>query len=741
MEYFDLDLLEDSSIEKREYQEILYDRCKDESSMVVLPTGTGKTIVSLLITADRLEDGGKSLFLAPTKPLVEQQYQFYKENLKVDEDDIAVFTGEVRPHQRADLWDGKKIIMATPQVIENDLIDSRIDLSDVRHITFDECHRATGEYAYTFIAEIYDDEASEPLVTGLSASPASDKEDIISVCENLGITNVEVITEDMDCLSKYLHDTSVEKVEVTLDDEIYEIKELLEDYQKEVKVELKKSGVLNSARKDMSMGELLKAQRNVRNNMNGDDVDYNPYKAASKLAEAIKLDKAIQAVATMGIDAFLDYMEGIKNDFGGSNSNKASERMMKDNRVVKAMEIARDYDNIFPKLKKVRSNVAITKEMGGQSLIFTGSRDNVENVVSYLNEGGNISAHRFVGQADKDSNKGMSQSEQQRVLREFREGVYDVLVATSVAEEGLDIPQVDLVLFYEPTASEIQMVQRKGRTGRESSGEVKVLVGKGTRDNSYYYAALKKEDKMKNALKELKDMEKEIDKQISKNQSTIDEFDEDDELRIIADQRETSSSVVRELSKIMDTEVKTIEVGDYIISDDCVVERKSVDDFLDTLTGDDRSLFGQAVDMADAYRNVIYIIEGDQSELYSRNIHPNAVRGAIATLSTDFNASVLFTLDEEGTTSMLRSLAEREQEESDGEFSEHGSKDARTLEEHQEYVVSSLYDIGPIKSKRLLQEFGSIKDIVNSDVDELTEVEGIGEDTAESMVELFNSEY
>lgn len=740
-----MDILVDNKIEKREYQEMLYERCHDESSLVVLPTGTGKTIVSLLITCDRLEDGGKSLFLAPTKPLVEQQCHFYSENMEVDENYIEVFTGDVSPDDRKELWKDAKVIFATPQVVENDLLDSSIDLTDVKHVTFDECHRTTGSYPYEFIADIYYEEADSPLVTGLSASPASNEEDIVEVCNKLGITNVEVITEDMECLSKYTHETEIEELWVDIDDEILEVKNLLEDYQQDVKKKLKSSGVLSSARKSMPLGELLNARNNLSSEMSKKNTDSSVYKNMSRVTEAIKLEHALETVETQGLKPFLSFYEDLEKEAKGPDSSKATERMVKDRRMEKSVEIARGYDTIHPKLKKVRSSVALTKEMGGQSIVFTERRETVNRIVEHLNKGPKITAHRFVGQSESKGKSGMSQDKQKEVLSRFREEEFDVLVATSVAEEGLDIPQVDLVLFYEPIASEIRAIQRKGRTGRESEGSVKVLIGEKTRDKNYYYASLNKEDKMKNALTNLRDKKRDIMDEIKNEQSQLEEFeesvDEEGTVNIIVDQRETSSSVVRNLSKEAETEVKTLDIGDYIISEDTVIERKSVEDFLDTLVGNDRSLFEQATDMADSFLNIIFIIEGNQEELYSRNIHPNAVRGALSTLSLDFGASVMFTSDEDDTAGLIKSMASREQEDKGSEFSEHGSKDARTLTEHQVYVVSSIYDVGPVKSKKLLREFGTIRNIINADIEELKSVEGIGKETAENMLEIFTEEY
>ncbi len=72
------------------------------------------------------------------------------------------------------------------------------------------------------------------------------------------------------------------------------------------------------------------------------------------------------------------------------------------------------------------------------------------------------------------------------ILDAFRAGEYNVLIATSVAEEGLDIPSTDLVIFYEPVPSEIRSIQRRGRTGRNAVGRVVVLMSKGTRDEGAY---------------------------------------------------------------------------------------------------------------------------------------------------------------------------------------------------------------------------------------------------------------
>ena len=133
-------------------------------------------------------------------------------------------------------------------------------------------------------------------------------------------------------------------------------------------------------------------------------------------------------------------------------------------------------------------------------IVFTNYRDTAEIVANALSGVPGIVPIRFVGQGSRHKDKGLTQKQQGEILDKFRAGEYNVLVATSVAEEGLDIPSTDLVLFYEPIPSEIRSIQRKGRTGRQHKGRVIVLVTKGTRDEAYYWSSKNKEKKMLNSM-------------------------------------------------------------------------------------------------------------------------------------------------------------------------------------------------------------------------------------------------
>ena len=171
-QYIKHPLILENSVEQRLYQLNIVSGCTSKNSLVVLPTSLGKTVIALLVMVMRLEKkGGKVLLLSPTKPLVEQHYAFFSKVMKLPEGQIQAFTGSISPEKRQDMWQNASVIIATPQVIENDLLNSRLSLKDVSCVVFDEAHRSVGNYAYTYIAEKYNATAESSLILGITASP------------------------------------------------------------------------------------------------------------------------------------------------------------------------------------------------------------------------------------------------------------------------------------------------------------------------------------------------------------------------------------------------------------------------------------------------------------------------------------------------------------------------------------------------------------------------------------------
>ena len=208
--YLEHPLLKPQCIEKRLFQLDLASKSLKTPTLVVVPTGLGKTVIALIVLLARLEKG-KTLFLAPTKPLVEQHASFLRNALQ-DGSIVASMTGETPPYERAKIWSNVRIITSTPQVIENDLLSRRIDLKDVSLMIFDEAHRAVGNYAYVYIAQRYSREADNPLVLGITASPGSQSDKIEDICSNLGIASIQTKTENDPDVSPFVHQREIEWV-------------------------------------------------------------------------------------------------------------------------------------------------------------------------------------------------------------------------------------------------------------------------------------------------------------------------------------------------------------------------------------------------------------------------------------------------------------------------------------------------------------------------------------------------
>jgi len=513
-EYVEGPLLADGCIEERRYQLRLADTATRDHTLVCLPTGLGKTAVSLLVTADRLaEHGGRSLLLAPTKPLVQQHAAFYREPLDVPDDEIVVFTGDVRPDDRAALWDDARVVCATPQVVENDLVGNRISLAGVVHCTFDECHRATGEYAYNYIADRYHADADRPLVTGMSASPGGDKEEILTVCDNLGLREVAVMTEDDADVEAHTYHTAVEWEEVELPEAVLAIRDRLNDVISDRLESLRELGVANTTDPNLSQSQLNRIRAKLQRLIDNGDSD--GYQGMSAHAEIMKLRRAVELVETQSVESLRRYFERQRDAARSSGASKASQRFVSEPRVTQAMESAESFDDLHPKFRRTRILLARTLgvEDGERVIVFTESRDTAESLTDFLGE--HFETRRFVGQGDKEGSDGMTQTEQTDTLDRFRDGEFEVLVSTSVAEEGLDVPDVDLVLFYEPVPKGIRSIQRKGRTGRASEGRVVVLMAADTRDEAFFWKSRNEEKRMETELRKLKDLEGEIEAEIA----------------------------------------------------------------------------------------------------------------------------------------------------------------------------------------------------------------------------------
>ena len=754
--YISHPLIRKDMIEQRLYQLSVASSALKSSCLAVLPTGLGKTIVALMVIAARLNDlGGKALILSPTKPLVEQHSDFFRQALPGCT--VATFTGSIPPEKRTELWKDSQVIVSTPQVIENDLLARRIDLRDVVHITFDEAHRAVGRYAYVYIAKRYFEDVDEGagadaksrLVLGITASPGSNPETIADVCENLHIECVEVKSETDSDVIPYLHDRDIEWVRVEIPSMIKELKQVLEKVLLGSCSKLKDLGFYASP--DSSKRELLDLQSKLHAQV-AEGGDRDSFSAISILAEIFKISHAIELGETQGVEALVRYFDRLNAEARSGSGSKASKRLAMDPDMRHAIAMLSACDEENPKLDAVRRIVAdqLQGNLDSRVIVFTNFRDSAEMVTKALSDVDGVSAVRFVGQASKYRDKGLTQKQQTEIISKFRSGEYNTLVATSVAEEGLDIPSTDLVLFYEPVPSEIRTIQRKGRTGRKRTGSIVVLIAKGSRDEAAYWISARKEAKMLATIANMsgsRSKSKSVPMSMSRpirepaiEQKQLTEFSGDGLVAYI-DHREIRSGVSQIIEDAgVEVVMRTLEIGDYLLSDRVCVERKTTSDFISSLISGRRELFGQISDLARTFNKPVLIIEG--GDLYGqRQIHPNAVRGALTAIAIDFGVPILMSKDAEDTALMIAAIARREQQDHGREVVMHGKRSAMMLPQQQEYVVSAMPEIGPVVAKNLLKHFGTVAAVMNASREELMAVDLVGPKTADRIREVVGGEY
>ena len=498
--YVTHELLRRGAVEERAYQVNIAKACLDRPTLVVLPTGMGKTVVAAMVIAETLRrKGGRILFLAPTKPLVEQHAASLRDVLLVDR--IALFTGEATsPEERELLLRENKIVVSTPQVIRNDLRAERFTLEDVSLIVFDEAHRAVGDYAYVDVAARYK-EVRDRLVLGMTASPGSSAEKILEVCGNLGISAVEIRTEYDADVVPYVHGLEIQRIPVEAPDVAKEIRALLRVVFEEQVERMKKAGFLAGKPKP-SLKDLLAVGDEARKALDGGNRDGRLFGVITAQAIAMKANHAITLAETQGLGALRSYFDRME----ANGRSRADTQFLKHAKVVEAIRLARETSDEHP---KVRKTLFVVREQflarpDAKIIVFTHYRDTADRVTQELTRLPGVRVARFVGQSSRGEDVGLSQKEQVEILERFKRGEVNVLVATSIGEEGLDIPQVDLVVFYEPVPSEIRTIQRRGRTGRSAAGRVVMLVTKDTRDEAFLYSAKRKERKMHEELDRLR---------------------------------------------------------------------------------------------------------------------------------------------------------------------------------------------------------------------------------------------
>jgi ERCC4-related helicase len=518
--YVNWTFVKENSIKERNYQLNIVNSAFMSNSLVVLPTALGKTIIGILLAAKHLKKyKGKILVLAPTRPLVSQHFESFQSFLD-DNIEMDILIGGLSPLQRALKVNKSQIIFTTPQIVKNDVSNGVYDLKNFTLIIFDEAHHARHNYAYTFIADEFISTAKNPHITGLTASPGKDIQRINNLIEKLRIEKVCIKTEDDSDVQEYIYpiDVFIDRINLPID--IIEIQVVIDSAIDEIIHYLLNHELIPIKRYYSKIDFLLLSQdiRLYEYSTPDDESEYNfPIIAASlgknpeKIPDHITMINAgiywyhlQELLTTQSPQLFLKYYEKL--------CDRATQKSVSAQKVVHSKYFKQFIGERLPILETINSpkitsalniiDTLFTVNSDAKVIIFTQFRDMASIITEKINElsQSEIRAARFVGQASKFEDPGLSQSMQQQIIQYFKNNDISVLVATSIAEEGLDIPDVDCVIFYEPVPSEIRLIQRRGRTGRSSRGICHILCANDTLDDIFLQVAFRKEQKMKSLL-------------------------------------------------------------------------------------------------------------------------------------------------------------------------------------------------------------------------------------------------
>ncbi|MFW9821725.1 MAG: helicase-related protein [Candidatus Thorarchaeota archaeon] len=530
--YYNAPYIKKDTVLYRQYQENIFNSCKNKNSLVILPTGLGKTIIGILLIANSLKkySKGKIIVLSPTRPLVIQHKSSCEKFLDIDSEKIIAFTGKISPNKRTQLFNSSKIIVSTPQVIINDVFRGRYDLAQVSLIIFDEAHKTKGKYSYNFISKEYIETCNDPLILGLTASPGKDIERIQEICDNLRIENIIFRNYDDEDVINYIYDVDTFINLVELPTKILEISQVWQNlFRKFLKFFIERD-LINPFKKyyskldflrishdltisirfeqgyefdDEYLGCLFYQDPKIIDIIKKNDIDI--HSVYSYCSSCVSLLHAKDLIETQDISLFISFVERIKY--------KAEQNIISAKRIVssKHFELINSLiervnlpELTHPKIEKIISIIQEELEEfdNNKIIIFTQFREMAELLKKILTTKfqNQLEVAKFIGQSSKIDDAGFSQQLQTEILQDFRDDKINILIATSVAEEGIDIPNVDAIIFYEPVPSEIRLIQRRGRTGRYAPGRCYILVTEETVDVPFYHVARRKETIMKSVL-------------------------------------------------------------------------------------------------------------------------------------------------------------------------------------------------------------------------------------------------
>lgn len=494
--------------EVRDYQRNIVRKALTRNLICALPTGLGKTFIASVVMLNwyRWTKEAKIIFIAPTRPLVSQQVQSFLEISGISINETAALLQSVVDRQnRAEIWNEKRVFFATAQTIENDLRKGAIDPKNIVLLVLDEAHKATGNHSYVNVVKMIKEQTSDFRILALTATPSGKLDGVQTVIENLLISATEIRSEDSLDIRRYVHAREVEKIQIESSPEQDEFLMLINEAVKDFATLLKQARIIPSI--DVTSAHSFMIQQQTQSYMRGAAARFNngrKFQIQAVSGIVAKVVYAVQLLKTHGIVPFYTRMHHLELELMGSNGRNAKSLLQnpaftaitrKCRKLIYGDDRGPTYSYTdterrlgflsHPKIDILRhrvDNFLVHHGADSRIIIFAEFRDSAAEIQWTLRtfNSERVRSTLFVGQAStgKSKIKGMTQKEQQSILTKFKSGDFNVLIATSIGEEGLDIGQVDLIVCYDQSQSPIRNIQRMGRTGRKRDGSIVMLMTK-----------------------------------------------------------------------------------------------------------------------------------------------------------------------------------------------------------------------------------------------------------------------
>jgi len=697
-------------IEKRDYQERLSNICLEKNCLIIAPTGLGKTIIAALYIAKSLvqDEQRRFILFAPTRVLVGQHARTLRETLDLKPEEIVEITGEDKLENRTKEW-GKKVIVATTEITLNDLEKGFFKPVEFYSAIFDEVHHAVGNHPYALLGKAILLKNPNIRIVGFTASPPIRKADTDQILKTLNISHSEIISEDSTEVKKYFYGAKIEVIKVKPTPALAKIRmDLLATSQKFENKLLETSPERIQTR---SLKELL----NLRNKLS----DMN---AKIWITSLIRLHHCLNLIESHGIEPFITFCEKLFLNKGRSAGQLKEDTNFKTAyETTKSMLVVGEEHPKVVELKKILATISSEDRV----IVFVSYKDVAKMLYEKAISWGVSSAY-LIGKRGEFS---QSQKEQIETLNKINEGEIKVLFATRVGEEGLDIAECNIVIFYDSVSDAVRYVQRKGRTGRRRRGKVIAIMTSGTRDEVLFWVGKKRVEMSKKVIK---------GRESSMKLGSLEQFmnREETETIIYVDTRE-SVDIKNELRLFkLKIEERQLDVGDFVISDDICVERKTIKDFVNSII--DGRLFPQLIQLKQKYNKPILLLE---KGVNSDRITQNAFFGALASVVADFNVPLIMTETVKESAALLYFFAKREQTEKKKSVKVREGEKPVIIKEVQRYVLAGIPGVSSVLANRLLVEFGTLLNIFNAPEEKLVEVKGIGKAIARRIREIVTSEY